>query len=61
MCQARTRLAAMMLLALDDTDLKSRWSTYADAEQRLAEREKSWRQMMRGLPVSFMETLHRVS
>ncbi|MEY4482749.1 MAG: hypothetical protein RL693_201, partial [Verrucomicrobiota bacterium] len=28
----------MMLLALDDTDLKSRWSTFADAEQRLKER-----------------------
>jgi len=46
---------AMMLLALDDTELKKRWSGFADAEQRLTDRENSWRQMMRGLPVSFTE------
>lgn len=49
---------AMMLLALDDAELKKRWSGFADAGQRLTERENSWRQMMRGLPVSFMEIKH---
>lgn len=51
----------MLLLALDDTDLKSRWSSFADAEQRLKERDNSWRQMMRGLPVTFMDIKQGVS
>lgn len=58
---AQRKERTMLLLALDDTDLEKRWSTFADAEQRLAEREKSWRQMMRGLPVGFTEINHRAS
>ncbi|CAN5806399.1 hypothetical protein BH11VER1_BH11VER1_03200 [soil metagenome] len=57
---AERKERTMMLLALDDTDLKNRWSAFADAEQRLKERDNSWRQMMRGLPVGFTEINQRV-
>ncbi len=46
---------SMMLLALDETELIKRWAGFADARQRLTERENSWRQMMRGLALSFLE------
>lgn len=58
---AQRKERTMMLLALDDTDLKKRWSAFADAEQRLKERDNTWRQMMRGLPVGFTEINLRVS
>lgn len=58
---AQRRERTMMLLALDDTDLRKRWSAFADAEQRLKERDNSWRQMMRGLPIGFTEVNARGS
>jgi len=41
-------------LALDDTDLKKRWSGFADGAARLQERSALWRRTMSGLPVMWL-------
>lgn len=41
-------------LALDDTDLRKRWSGFADGAARLQERSALWRRTMSGLPVMWL-------
>lgn len=47
--------SAPLLVALDDRELRQRWSGFADGEARLAERLAAWREAMRGLPVEWLE------
>ncbi|MEZ0387772.1 MAG: DUF2868 domain-containing protein, partial [Verrucomicrobium sp.] len=46
--------APMLLLALDDADLRRRWSGFADMEKRLSDKAQSWKTIMDGLNVSWV-------
>jgi hypothetical protein len=41
-------------VALDDADLRKRWSGFADGEKRLADKAQSWRSVMQGLNVNWV-------
>ena len=45
---------AVLALALDDTELKRRWSGFADADAKLEARAASWREVMRGLAADWI-------
>ncbi len=46
--------AGVLALALDETELKRRWSGFADAGAKLEARSASWREMMRGLAADWI-------
>lgn len=46
--------AVSLHLALDDTDLRRRWSGFADGEKRLADKAQSWKNLMAGLNVHWV-------
>ena len=48
--------SAPLLVALDDGELRHRWSGFADGETRLADRLASWREAMHGLPIEWLQT-----
>ena len=45
----QTRPGSPVLLALDDTELRRRWSGFADAAAKLEGRASAWRETMRGV------------
>jgi hypothetical protein len=47
--------SAPLLLALEGRELRQRWSGFADGESRLADRLASWREIMNGLPVEWLQ------
>lgn len=47
--------SAPLLLALDGRELRQRWAGFADGESRLSERLASWREIMNGLPVEWLQ------
>ena len=44
----------VLVLALDDTELKRRWSGFADAGSKFEVRAASWRDVMRGLAADWI-------
>ncbi len=50
----QTSPAAVLALALDDTELKKRWSGFADAGSKIETRTASWREVMRGLEAEWI-------
>ena len=50
----RSEGALSCTLYLDDLEIRKRWSGFADADKRLADRTNSWKQTMDGLPVSWV-------
>lgn len=46
--------AAVLALALDDSELLKRWSGFADAESKIEARKASWRDVMRGLAADWI-------
>ncbi len=44
-----------LLLAVDDTDVRRRWSGFAEGETRLAERRAGWRELLREVPAEWVE------
>ena len=51
--RAVKHFTAPLLIALDDHDLKKRWSNLADGTDRLATRRAAWHEVMRGLEVEW--------
>jgi hypothetical protein len=48
--------SAPLVLALEDRELRQRWSGFADGEKRLADRLAAWKETMDGLPVEWLQT-----
>jgi hypothetical protein len=48
--------SAPLVVALEDRELRQRWSGFADGERRLADRLATWRETMNGLPVEWLQT-----
>jgi len=44
-----------LVLALDDREIRKRWSGFGDSEKRLSDRHASWKQMMIGLDVKWAD------
>lgn len=53
--QARSMGGIPLVLALDDTDLRRRWSGFAEGENRLAERLAVWREVLKDVPAEWVE------
>ncbi|MCE9518012.1 MAG: DUF2868 domain-containing protein [Verrucomicrobia bacterium] len=49
-----TNPSMVLALTLDDTELKRRWSTFADAATKIETRTASWHEVMRGLAVEWI-------